>query len=220
MLQIGCQTSWLWSARLLHVKLDCRIVFCEGNTLENIALWGISLRKPQKQSSLEITDHYFGHTGISATDIWTKTPKKMFVFWNWVLEFLKTRGKIAVGMMIWCPFLVILVKIPLVNHSCSSCPVQIPVESSRFWSKKLLFFKLVSKKGPVLSFAKGILDLKSFKTLILGIFADFDGLEFQFSISRYPSQGNPWCQIIEADTLKTVETLQKFGGWKISIRYS
>ena len=51
-------------------------MFCEGNTLENIALWGISLRKPQKQSSLEITDHYFGHTGISATDIWTKTPKK------------------------------------------------------------------------------------------------------------------------------------------------
>ena len=115
-------------------------------------------------------------------------------------------------MMFWSSFWLIWVKIPLVNRSFSQCFVQIPVARLKILSKNVVFFKLSSKKGAVLSFARDIFDLKCSKTSILADFGVFAGFTFWFFVSGYRSRGTSFQKSTEAYIEKCTKNPPKFGG--------
>ena len=115
-------------------------------------------------------------------------------------------------MMFWSSFWLIWVKIPLVNRSFSQCFVQIPVARLKILSKNVVFFKLSSKKGAVLSFARDIFDLKCSKTSILADFGLFAGFTFWFFVSGYRSRGTSFQKSTEAYIEKCTKNPPKFGG--------
>ena len=69
-------------------------------------------------------------------------------------------------------------QIPLANQSFSKVFVQIPVARLKILPKNVVFFKHFPKKGTFLNFAKGIFDLKWFKTSILTDFGVLAGFIF------------------------------------------